>query len=133
MLPNFDFRRVTTILSVQIMPAIWAISTFSKQMDINWDYIKDCQRDIYVKRTVEYRSLQVLQPKHLVTPCRHSLHYTHEPTVTQVFAKRLAQIVVKKTLFIPQTESQLVCSFLRINYFAIILGLTNSNTNDTAQ
>ena len=45
----------------------------------------------------------------------------------------LAQIIVKKTLFIPQTESRLACSFLRINYFAIILGLTNSNTNDTAQ
>ena len=45
----------------------------------------------------------------------------------------LAQIIVKKTLFIPQTESRLACSFLRINYFAIILGLNNSNTNDTAQ
>ena len=38
------------------MPAIWAILTFSKQMDINWDYIKDAQRDIYVKLTVEYHS-----------------------------------------------------------------------------
>ena len=56
------------------MPAIWAILTFSKQMDINWDYIKDARRDISVKLTVEYRSLQVLQPKQLVTPCRHSLH-----------------------------------------------------------
>ena len=32
-------------------------------MDINWDYIKDAQRDIHVKTynelTVEYRSLQV--------------------------------------------------------------------------
>ena len=45
------------------MPAILAILTFSKQMDINWDYIKDTGRDIYVKPTVEYRSLQVLQPK----------------------------------------------------------------------
>ena len=45
----------------------------------------------------------------------------------------LAQIIVKKTLFITQTESRLACSFLRINYFAIILDLTNSNTNDTAQ
>ena len=74
MLPKFDFRQVTTIFSVQIMPAILAILTFSKQMDINWDYIKHAQRDIYVKLTVEYRSLQVLQPKQLVTPCRHSLH-----------------------------------------------------------
>ena len=73
------------------MPAIWAILTFSKQMDITWDYIKDAQRDIYVKRALEYRSLQVLQPKQLVTPCRHSLRvYTHEPTVTQVFAKRFS-------------------------------------------
>ena len=56
------------------MPAIWAILTFSKQMDINWDFVKDAQSDIYVKLTVEYRSLQVLQPKQLVTPCRHSLH-----------------------------------------------------------
>ena len=56
------------------MPASWAILTFSKQMDINWDYIKDAQRDIYVELTVKYRSLQVLQPKQLVTPCRHSLH-----------------------------------------------------------
>ena len=45
----------------------------------------------------------------------------------------LAQIIIKKTLFIPQTESRLACSFLRINYFAIILGLINSSTNDTAQ
>ena len=35
-------------------------------MDINADYIKDAQRDIYIKLTVEYRSLQVLQPKQLV-------------------------------------------------------------------
>ena len=56
------------------MPAILAILTFSKQMDINWNYIKDARRDIYVKPTVENRSLQVLQPKQLVTPCRHSLH-----------------------------------------------------------
>ena len=42
------------------MPAILAISTFSKQMDINWDYIKDARRDIYVKLIAEYRSLQVL-------------------------------------------------------------------------
>ena len=55
------------------MPAVLAILTFSKQMDINWDYIKDARRDICVKLTVEYRSLQVLQPKQLVTPCRHSL------------------------------------------------------------
>ena len=55
------------------MPAILAILTFSKQMDINWDYIKDAQRDIYTKLTVEYRSVQVLQPKQLVTPCRNSL------------------------------------------------------------
>ena len=56
------------------MPAILAISTFSKQMEIDWDDIKDARRDIYVKLTVEYRSLQVLQPKQLVTPCSHSLH-----------------------------------------------------------
>ena len=56
------------------MPAILAILTFSKQLDINWDYIKDARRGIYAKRTVEYRSLQVLQPKQLVTPCTHSLH-----------------------------------------------------------
>ena len=56
------------------MPAILATLTFSKKMDINWDYISDAQRDIYTKRAVEYRSLQVLQPKQLVTPCRHSLH-----------------------------------------------------------
>ena len=56
------------------MPAILAILTFSKQMDINWDYIKDARRDIYVKRNVEYCSHQVLQSKQLVTPCRHSLH-----------------------------------------------------------
>ena len=56
------------------MPAILAILTFSKQMDINWNYIKDARRDIYVKPTVEYRSLQVLQPKQLDTSCRHSLH-----------------------------------------------------------
>ena len=56
------------------MPAILAILTFSKQMDINWDYIKDARSDIYVKLTAEYRSLQVLQPKQLITPCRHSLH-----------------------------------------------------------
>ena len=74
MLLNFDFRQVTAIFSVSITPAILAIITFSKQMDINWDYIKDAQRDIYVKLTVEYRSLQVLQPKQLVTPCRQSLH-----------------------------------------------------------
>ena len=74
MLLKFDFRQVTTIFSVSITPAILAIFTFSKQMDINWHYIKDAQRDIYVKLTVEYRSLQVLQPKQLVTPCRHSLH-----------------------------------------------------------
>ena len=74
MLLNCDFRQVTAIFSESITPAILAIITFSKQMDINWDYIKDAQRDIYVKRTVEYRSLQVLQPKQLVTPCRHSLH-----------------------------------------------------------
>ena len=74
MLLNFDFRQVTMIFSVSITPAILAIFTFSKQMDINWDYIKDAQRDIYVKLTVEYRSLQVLQLKQLVTPCRHSLH-----------------------------------------------------------
>ena len=55
MLLNFDFRQVTTIFSVSITPAILAIFTFSKQMDINWDYIKDAQRDIYVKLTVEYR------------------------------------------------------------------------------
>ena len=73
------------------MPATLAILTFSEQMDITWDYIKDAQRDNYVKHTVEYRSLQVLQPKQLVTPCRHSLRvYTHEPTVTQVFAKRFS-------------------------------------------
>ena len=42
---------------------ILAILTFSKQMDINWDYIKDAQRDIYVKLTLGYCSLQVLQPK----------------------------------------------------------------------
>ena len=54
--------------------AILAIFTFSKQMDINWDYIKDVQRDIYVTITLEYRSLQVLQPKQLVTPFRRSLH-----------------------------------------------------------
>ena len=74
MLLNFDFRQVTAIFSVSITPAILAIITFSKQMDINWDYIKDAQRDIYVKLTVEYRGLQVLQPKQLVTPCRQSLH-----------------------------------------------------------
>ena len=74
MLLNFDFRQVTTTFSVSITPAILAIFTFSKQMDINWDYIKDAQRGIYVKLTVEYRSLQVLQPKQLVTPCRHSIH-----------------------------------------------------------
>ena len=74
MLLNFDFRQVTAIFSVSITPAILAIITFSKQMDINWDYVKDAQRDIYVKLTVEYRSLQVLQPKQLVTPCRQSLH-----------------------------------------------------------
>ena len=56
------------------MSAILAILTFSKQMDINWDYIKDARRDIYVKRTAEYRSLQVLQSKQLITSCRHSLH-----------------------------------------------------------
>ena len=71
------------------MPAIWFFFTFSKQMHINWDYIKDARRDIYVKLTVQYRSLQVLQPKQLVTPCRHSL-YSHEPTVMQVFAKRFS-------------------------------------------
>ena len=60
MLLNFDFRQVTTIFSVSITPAILAIFTFSKQIDINWDYVKDAQRDIYVKLTVEYRSLQVL-------------------------------------------------------------------------
>ena len=37
-----------------------------------------------------------------------------------------AQILVKKTLFIPQRESRFACSFLRFNYFAIIFGLTNS-------
>ena len=57
------------------MPAILVILTFSKQMDINWDYIKDAQRDIYVKLTVEYRSLQVLQPKQLVTPYRPDLTF----------------------------------------------------------
>ena len=56
------------------MPAILAILTFSKQMDINRDCIRDARKDIYVKLTIEYRSLQVLQPKQLVTPCRHSLH-----------------------------------------------------------
>ena len=87
MLPNFDFRQVTTIFSVYIMPAILAILTFSKQMDINWDYIKDAQRDIYIKLTVEYRSLQILQPKQLVTPCRHSLHslIVHQPLSVQKF------------------------------------------------
>ena len=50
------------------MPVILAILTLSKQMDINWDYIKDAQRDIYVKRTVEHLSFHVLQPKQLVTP-----------------------------------------------------------------
>ena len=55
------------------MPAIFANLTFSKQMDITWDYFKDAQRDIYVKRTVEYRSLHVLQPRELVSPWRHSL------------------------------------------------------------
>ena len=30
------------------MPAILAILTFSKQVDINWDYIKDARRDISV-------------------------------------------------------------------------------------
>ena len=71
------------------MPAILAILTFSKQMDINWDYIKDARRDIYVKPTVEYRSLQVLQPKQLVILHADTV-YTHEPTVTQVFAKRFS-------------------------------------------
>ena len=56
------------------MPAILATLTFSKQKDINWDYIKDVQRDIYVKRTVEYGSLHVFQPKQLVTPCRQRPH-----------------------------------------------------------
>ena len=41
------------------MPAILAILTFSKQTDFNWDSIKDARRDIYVKLTVEYRSLQI--------------------------------------------------------------------------
>ena len=113
------------------MPVILAILTFSKQMDIKWDYVKDVQRDIYVKLTVEYRSLQVLQPKQLVTPCRHST--LTNPRSRRYLQSDLAQIIVKKTLFIPQTESRLAYSFLRINYFAIILGLTNSNTNDTAQ
>ena len=34
MLPNFDFRQVTTIFSVQINACDFGYSTFSKQMDI---------------------------------------------------------------------------------------------------
>ena len=61
-------------------------------MDINWDYIKDAGRDIYVKLIVQYGSLQVLQPKQLVyTPSVNAdTVYTHEPTVTHVFAKRFS-------------------------------------------
>ena len=85
MLLNFDFRQVTTIFSVSITPAISAIFTFSKQMDINWDYTKDAQRDIYVKLIVVFK---------FCSPNNWLLHadtvYTHEPTVTQVFAKRFS-------------------------------------------
>ena len=57
--------------------------------------------------------------------------YTHEPTVTQVFAKRFSTNINHRKENI--TESRLACSFLRIYYFAIVLGLTNNNKNDTAQ
>ena len=92
-------------------------------MDINWDYIKDARRDIYVKLTVEYRSLQVLQPKQLVTPCRHSLH-THEPTVTQVFAKRFSTNHRKENIIYTANREpasllissyQLLCDHSRFN------------------
>ena len=67
------------------MPVILAILTFSKQMDINWDYIKDARRDIYARLTVVFK---------FCSPNNWLLHadtvYTHEPTVTQVFAKRFS-------------------------------------------
>ena len=98
------------------MPAILAILTFSKQMEINRDYIKDVRRDIYVKLTVEY------------SPNNWLLHadtvYTHEPTVTQVFAKRFSTNHRKENIIYTANREpvsllissyQLLCDHSRFN------------------
>ena len=115
------------------MPAILAILTFSKQMDINWDYIKECSKG-YLCKTYR-RNIVVFK---FCSPNNWLLHadtvYTHEPTVTQVICTSdLAQIIVKKNIIYNANREPISLFTSSYQFFAIILGLTNSNTNDTAK